>query len=396
MQALIEKHIRRISHIKPTFERSAIEFLNLDHRLLGIAGARGTGKTTMLLQHARKQPDWQSTTLYASLDDFWFATRTPSSLADEFAKRGGQLLLLDEVHKCPDWARHLKNIYDDLPDLKVVFTGSSLLEILNARVDLSRRAVMHRLQGLSFREYFGIAEGRSFSQVKLSEILEDHVKMAANIVLESKPLQHFDTYLRRGYYPFFRESKKLYYDKLEAVVQMILEIELPLMRSVDIAYVPRIKQLMVIMAESAPFTPNVTKLAERIGISRKTTLEYMRYLEDAGLLMRLFKEAKGISRLQKPDKIYLENANLGYLLSPRAEIGTIRETFFANQLRHTHSLYYPDSGDFKVDGRYLFEVGGKNENRRSTTDEKKIIHALDGIEIGHGNTIPLWLFGFLY
>ncbi len=396
MEELIDKYINRVGGLKFTFERSSLSFLDEDHRLLGIKGARGTGKTTLLLQYAKQQPDWRTKVLYASLDNFWFTTNTLYSLADDFVKKGGNTLLLDEVHKYPGWAQELKNIYDDLPDLKVIFTGSSLLEILNARADLSRRAVVHHLQGLSFREYLALNVGVELPIITLSDIVANHTEIAETILKELKPLAHFQHYLKMGYYPFFKESESLYYHKLEAVVNLILDIELPLLRKLDVAYVAKLKQLLAVLAESTPFVPNMSKLSERIGINRGTLLQYVHYLQEAGLLVNLFKQSTGISQLQKPNKIFLDNTNLAYLLSPKTDIGALRETFFANQIGHLHPLNYPVKGDFLVDGNMIFEVGGKNKTGYQLKDVPNGYLALDDIEYGTGRTIPLWMFGFMY
>jgi hypothetical protein len=396
MEELFEKYITRVSGLRLTFKRSSLSFLDEEHRLLGIKGARGTGKTTLLLQYAKKQPDWRNKVLYASLDNFWFTTHTLYSLADQFVKKGGHTLLLDEVHKYPGWAQELKNIYDEMPDLKVIFTGSSLLEILNAKAGLSRRAVVHHLQGLSFREYLALHVGIHLPIAGLEDILQNHTEIAETVLEEVKPLAHFQHYLQMGYYPFFKESEKLYYHKLEAVLNLILDIELPLLRKLDVAYVAKLKQLLAVLAESTPFVPNMSKLSERLGINRGTLLQYVHYLQEAGLLVNLFKQSHGISQLQKPNKIFLDNTNLSYLLSPVGDIGAIRETFFANQMGHLHQLNYPTKGDFLVNGNLTFEVGGKNKTDDQLKDINNGYLALDDIEYGTGHTIPLWLFGFMY
>ncbi|MCA1752363.1 MAG: AAA family ATPase [Flavobacteriales bacterium] len=358
MEALQDKYLARIRALKLNFERSAIDLLDTEHRLIGIKGPRGTGKTTMLLQYARKQANFRAEVLYASLDSFWFAGNSLYRLADEFVKKGGRTLLLDEVHKYTNWAQELKNIYDDFADLKVIFTGSSLLEILTARADLSRRAVVYELQGLSFREYIALETGRTVSVVDFDDLISGHAEIAAGILEEVKPFAHLDAYLRHGYYPFYNESVSLYPHKLEAVINMILEVELPQLRALDVAYTSKLRQLLSILAESAPFVPNATKLSERIGINRLTLLQYLHHLRDAGLLIHLNKQGKGISQLQKPAKLYLDNTNLAYLLSEQTNTGTLRETFFANQVGVVHDINYTDQGDFLVAVRWSFEVGG--------------------------------------
>lgn len=396
MEYLVEKYIKRINSLKFPFIRSGIEFLSKDHRLLGIKGPRGTGKTTLLLQYAKSQPDWRTKVLYTSLDTFWFSTHTIYDLADDFVKRDGQILLLDEVHKYEGWARELKNIYDDFPDLKVIFTGSSLLQILNARADLSRRAVVREMKGLSFREFLSLELGIELKPITLPDLLKNHQDKEQEVLAEVKPLAHFQNYLKMGYYPFYRESKTLYYYKLESIVNLILEIELPQLRNLAIGYVPKLKQLLAVIAESSPFIPNMSELSELIGINRTTLLQYVHYLQEAGLLTNLFKKGQGISQLQKPNKIYLDNTNLSYMLASNTDKGSLRETFFANQVSFQNKLNHPVKGDFLVDGKYTFEIGGKNRNTSQIKNIPNSYLALDDIEFGSGHSIPLWLFGFLY
>jgi len=252
-----------------------MDIIRWDARLVGIKGARGIGKTTLLLQYIKKNLPLDQSTLYVSLDNIWFAENSLSALTDNFVKRGGKFLFLDEVHKYPSWSQELKNIYDDYPQLKVVFTGSSLLEILNARADLSRRAVVYSMQGLSYREFLNFKLGLNLPIVTLNEILEKHSLLSRKIISKVKPLQYFSEYLKAGYYPFFQEIPELYFQRIEEVVNMTLEIELPLLRKVDVTYVSRLKQMLQIISESVPFIPNVTKLSERIGLNRNTFITYL-------------------------------------------------------------------------------------------------------------------------
>lgn len=304
---------------------------------------------------------------------------------------------MDEVHKYSGWAQELKNINDSYPNLKIVFTGSSLLEILNARADLSRRAVVYTMQGFSFREYIGVESGTLLKPLSLDQILENHIEVTQQINDKIKPLQYFDSYLKHGYYPFYREGLDLYEIRLGEVVNMILEIELPLLRNVDMAYVTKVKQLLVIIAESVPFVPNVSKLSDKIGINRATLLSYLNYLDEIGLTYNLYKDPYGISKLQKPSKVYLENTNLIFLLARNnANIGNLRETFFSNQLRYRHTLGYTDLGDFLVDGQFTFEIGGKGKSHKQIKTVANSYVVADNILYGSQNKIPLWLFGFLY
>lgn len=398
MERLVESFRFKLDFISTDFVRSLEADINWNARLIGIKGARGVGKTTLLLQHIKmKLSAALDRTLFVSLDSIWFTNNTLVALADDFVKRGGQYLFLDEVHRYPNWSQELKNIYDDYPGLKVVFTGSSLLEILNARADLSRRAVVYTMQGLSFREYLSIETKQNFEKLSLEHILNNHTDIVPLITSKVRPLQYFNGYLKQGYYPFYKEELDLYVPRLEEVINMMLELELPLLRGLDLAYVPKIKQLLLIIAESVPFVPNVSKLSEKMGISRSTLLLYLHYLAEIGLTINLFKESGGISMLQKPLKVYLENSNLMYVLARQtSNTGNVRETFFANQLIYKNNIRYSEKGDFLVNEKYVFEIGGKDKSSKQLQGMENAFIVADDIEYGFQNKIPLWLFGFLY
>jgi len=398
MERLFEYYNRRLQHVDSRVIRDFESMISWDARLVGIKGARGCGKTTLILQHILKEfsHDYEKA-LYLSLDNIWFADHSLIDIADYFVKRGGTHLFLDEVHKYPQWTAEIKNLYDEYPDLYIVFTGSSLLEINDARVDLSRRALMYELPGLSFREYLWIITDEMFPALSLDEILEHHVSAAQQINMHIKPFEFFEDYLKMGYYPYFLEGKQDYSQRLNETVIMILEQELPLLRSIETAYVQKLKQLMSIIAESAPFIPNVSRLSERIGIHRSTFLSYMNYLSQARLVRPLYTHARGLNSLQKPNKLFLDNTNLMHVLSSEnPNIGNMRETFFANQVSHIARMQYSQVGDFLVDNRFTIEIGGKNKTRKQLRGSPEAFVAADDIEYGHGKTIPLWLFGFLY
>ena len=399
MERIVEKFRKKLSLTTIDFIRSLMDEINWEARMIGIKGARGVGKTTLMLQYIKKHFEHDPAVLYVSLDDIWFSDNKLADLADRFVKQGGKLLFLDEVHKYPGWSRELKNIYDDLPELKIVFTGSSLLEILNARADLSRRAIIYRMQGLSFREYLNFELGLKLIPHSLDEVLHNHLKISSEVTSEIKPLKHFSRYLREGYYPFYKEIPELYYTRLGEIINMIIEIELPLLRGVDVSYSSKLKQMLLIISESAPFIPNISKLSERTGINRNTFISYLNFLCEAGLLRNLYRDSHGITRLQKPEKIFLENTNIAFALgNGLPEKGNIRETFFANQLSYGHSLTIPENGDFLADNSRTFEIGGRgkdNKQLNKATVNNGFI-ASDDIEFGNGNKIPLWMFGFLY
>jgi predicted AAA+ superfamily ATPase len=397
MEDLLEKSFKKIDSVSMDFVRSVSDEIHWEARLIGIKGARGVGKTTLLLQHIKQRLPLDHTVLYVSLDNIWFGKNSLLGLADSFAKMGGKFLFLDEVHKYPNWSVEIKNIYDDYPELQVVFTGSSMLEILNARADLSRRAVIYSMQGLSFREYLAIKTGHSFPIVSLQELLSNHIDISRQVLESLKPLEHFPEYLKHGYFPFFQEVPSLYHLRLEEVINMTLEIELPLLRQVDIAYVPRLRHLLQVISESVPFIPNISKLSERIGINRNTLISYLYFLQEAHLTHNLYKDIKGISQMQKPEKIYFENTNFQYALNaPRVDTGNLRETFFVNQLSKDHEIEYVKDGDFRIDGKYTFEVGGKNKTATQTQGISDSYIAADDIEYGNAKKVPLWLFGFLH
>ncbi|MDY0315468.1 MAG: AAA family ATPase [Bacteroidales bacterium] len=398
MESLATQFQQRLQYVSVDFVRSIMDEINWEAQLIGIKGARGIGKTTLLLQYIKLHLSEElDKTMYVSLDSVWFSNYSLLDFAGEFERKGGKYLFLDEVHKYQNWAQELKNIYDSYPLLKVVFTSSSLLEILNARADLSRRAVIYTMQGFSFREYLSFETGINFEKITLEQILNNHQNEASKINEKIRPFQHFDKYLKQGYYPFYTEQADLYPLRLGEIVNMMLEIELPLLRNVKIEYITRIKQLLLIIAESVPFIPNISKLSEKIGLNRASLLSYFHYLDEIGLTRNLFRKAHGISRLQKPAKIWLENTNLAFLLAKEnANEGNLRETFFANQLAYRHDLLYTEKGDFLINEKYNFEIGGKNKTDKQIKFMENSYIASDNIEYGFGNKIPLWLFGFLY
>lgn len=397
MESVLEKSADKIKSVQTAFVRGDIDTIDWSPRLVGIKGSRGVGKTTLLLQYLKKNFKNDDSAVYITLDNLWFSRNRLEDFIDTFVKMGGRHLFIDEIHKYPEWSQILKNSYDDYPDLKIVFTGSSMLEILNSRADLSRRAVVYTMQGLSFREFLNLHLDLNIPVYSFDYILNNHKQISDEILELTKPLKYFDTYLRSGYYPFYKELPNHYFYKIEEVVNMILEIELPLMRNLEISYVPKLKQIMQIIAESVPFIPNVSKLSERIGINRNTFLNYLFYLAEAKLTLNIYKNVSGITKLQKPDKIYLENTNMIYALAPKmANEGNLRETFFVNQLAFKNKLEYSDKGDFRVNDMFTFEVGGKSKTGLQIKNVDNSYIVADNIEFGYGNKIPLWQFGLMY
>lgn len=393
MEILYELYFKLLKTVDMRFQRSLIGKIHWDKRLIGITGGRGVGKTTLLLQYLKKKyPGANKEGLYVSMDHIWFSRNSLLDLVDNFSKTGGKVLVLDEVHKYPNWSREIKNVYDFYPEIQIIFTGSSLLEILNASADLSRRAVLYSLKGLSYREFLEFDQGIGFPVLNFEDIIQHHVEMSYEISGRVKPLQFWKPYLEHGHYPFYKEAGELYHQQLQSVVNLILEVELPLLRKVEIAYISKIKQLLAILADSVPFIPNISKLSKKIGINRTTLLSYLHFLQESELIYGLYQNNEGISILQKPEKIYLNNPNLAFALGNKVDIGNIRETFFLNQVSDGHELTLPPGFDFQVDRKWLVEVGCKNKKLMKECD----VIAMDDLEIGHDKKIPLWLFGFLY
>lgn len=398
MEKLIELFRKKMTGPLSVFERELERKINWNARLISVRGSRGTGKTTLFLQHIKKTfSNNLNKVLYVNLDNIYFSNNTLVELAEKFASRGGTHLFIDEVHKYENWSKEIKNLYDDFPELHIAFTGSSLLEILNGRADLSRRTLVYELTGLSFREYLSLIKAHDFPIFTLEEILKNNEQISAEIASKIKPFEFFDDYLSFGYYPYFLEGKDDYFNRLNETLNMILEVELPMLRGLEIAYIPRIKKLLAVIGESAPFIPNITQLAAKIGISRQTLLIYLKYLEDAKLINQLYKKSRGLSVLEKPEKILMENTNLIELFNgENANTGSRRETFVLNQLLHSHKVDFSEESDFFVDSKYTFEVGGKNKKRKQIQEIPDSYIIADDIEFGTDRQIPIWLLGFMY
>lgn len=398
MEKLIELFRKKMTGPLPVFERELERKINWNARLISVRGSRGTGKTTLFLQHIKKTfSNNLNKVLYVNLDNIYFSNNTLVKLAEKFASRGGTHLFIDEVHKYENWSKEIKNLYDDFPELHIAFTGSSLLEILNGRADLSRRTLVYELTGLSFREYLSLIKAHDFPIFTLEEILKNNEQISAEIASKIKPFEFFDDYLSFGYYPYFLEGKDDYFNRLNETLNMILEVELPMLRGLEIAYIPRIKKLLAVIGESAPFIPNITQLAAKIGISRQTLLIYLKYLEDAKLINQLYKKSRGLSVLEKPEKILMENTNLIELFNgENANTDSRRETFVLNQLLHSHKVDFSEESDFFVDSKYTFEVGGKNKKRKQIQEIPDSYIIADDIEFGTDRRIPIWLLGFMY
>lgn len=404
MVELFENSNMLINNIDLRLKRSTFEKINWEGRLVEINGARGVGKSTMLLQKANMlNTDLKNRALYVSLDDPYFYKNNLIEVADEFLKYGGKFLFLDEVHRYPskypehDWSSELKTIYDRFPQLSVVYSGSSILKLLKAKGDLSRRRITYNVPGLSFREYLYFFGVYDFQPISLDDILVNHIEIANEINTKIKVIPHFKSYLKYGYYPFYTEAPDHYFERLKDVITVILENDIPAVTDIPFATSVKLKKLLSVISESAPYTPNFSLISKELYIpDQRTLLKYFSYLEKAELIMNLSKEARGNQILRKPNKVFLDNTNLYYCFYTTPNTGTQRETFFANQVRYKHTLTYPDKGDFLVDESLIFEIGGKNKTGGQLKNIPEAYLALDDIESGYGKTIPLWMFGFLY
>lgn len=396
MQRLYSQFYEKYALVQTNQVRNFIHTIDWGNRFIGIKGSRGVGKTTLLLQYIRLNFKPDKSVLYISLDNLYFLENSLYELVDDFYKKGGQFIAIDEVHKYANWALEIKNIYDNMPDLKLVFTGSSLLHINQAKADLSRRVVVYDMPGLSFREFLQFETSINFSSYSLQEIVENHVALSIEITQKVKPLHHFANYLNYGYYPFYLENKRSFHQKLSEVVLTVLEVDIPQHALVQTANIVMLKKLLAVISNSVPFKPNMNSISERTGISLNTMKNYLKLLNEAQLLHLLYVEDKGINSLGKPEKIYLNNSNLMYNLGKDADIGTIRETFFFNQLQQASSVYASQHVDFEVKEGYLFALGGRNKKAYQIKNKEASFLVKDGIEIGTDLNIPLWLFGFLY
>jgi len=398
MDKLFQYSTARIDAVTTVFKRYLWTRVNWDNRLNIIIGARGVGKTTLLLQYIKEnlfhKPD---EVIFVNLDDLYFSRNTLVDFVDAFVKRGGKHIFIDEVHKYRNWSQEVKNVYDYFPGLKIIITGSSALDIYKGQADLSRRAILYKMNGLSFREFIELKHGHYFPALELEEILRNPMNEISAILKRIKPIKLFEKYLSSGYYPFFTEGEPEYHTRLKQTVNHILDIDLPSVENIDFNAVYKLKKLVSILSEIVPYKPNISKLSGQIGVSRETLVKYLYLLERADLLMLLQAGTHGISKMNKPEKIYLNNSNLvATLASDSFNVGTMRETFFFNQLRVNHSPLYSDRGDFVVDNKYTFEIGGKHKTRKQITGIDNAFIAADNIEFSSQNKIPLWLFGFLY
>lgn len=385
-----------LRNVKNEFRRYLHEKINWNQRMIAIKGPRGAGKTTLMLQYLKYDLGLPETALYITADHTWFYNHTLLETANDWYKHGGKILIIDEVHKYKNWSVEIKNIYDGLPDMQIIFSASSALDIYRGEADLSRRVVSYMLAGLSFREYLQFSTNLNFDTITINDIYTNHRNLSRIINEKLRPLPAFRKYTEVGYLPIFIEGEDTYLLKLNQIINTIVDTDLAYIAAYNSGTANKVKKLLAVIAESVPFKPNIAALARKLDLSRDSVYQYIYQLGDARLLNTLSSEGKGVSTLQKPDKIYLENTNLAYALRNKPDIGNILETFVFNQLYNAgFEVSFPKAGDFIFDD-YTVEIGGKN---KTTTQVKHLDNYLivsDDIEMGVGNKVPIWLFGFLY
>lgn len=394
-----------IQQVNPGFNRYLFKKINWESRLIEILGSRGVGKTTLMLQKAKiLNSEKPNQAVYLSLDDKLMYGHSIVDIAEELVKYGVQYLFLDEVHKYPpklkgyDWSAEIKSSYDRFPGLNIVYSGSSALKIYKEHGDLSRRKSSYRLAGLSFREYLELNGILSFESVQLEDLIAKHQEISSEITSRIKIIPHFKQYLKTGYFPFYNEDPSSYYSRLNNIINVIIETDIPAVSDISFETSLKLKKLLAAIASTVPFVPSLLKLRRELFIAdQRTLLKYLDFLEKAEVVTTLAQVAKGTKIMQKPDKIYLGNTNYIYGLNMSGdEIGTIREIFFESQLSVGHRLRLPREGDFLVNDRFVFEVGGKNKTSSQIKELKNAFLVLDDIENGVFNQLPLWMVGFLY
>ena len=400
MEALIKRHLNRMQTVKLDFVRSLMDEIDWNERLLMIKGQKGVGKTTLMTQRILQVYGPTNTTdvLYASLDNIYFSTHRLLDFIEQFHAQGGKHLFLDEVHKYEGWSLEIKNAYDEFEDMHIVLSGSSLINLTGGEADLSRRCISYTMLGLSFREHLRMFYQKAFRKRTLQEILTEGNSLCAEVNAQLRPLPLFSEYLRYGYYPFLKEGQNNYYVRIENIVNAIIEEELPQLRKLDVGNIRKVKSLLGILSSNVPYTVDTVKLSSMAEISRTTLLQYLQNLSEAKLIQLLYSDVTNVKRLQKPDKIYMENTNMLHALTTtQVNEGTEREVFFINQLSAAHVVEYSKtSADFTIDHQFTIEVGGRSKDGKQIAGVANAYIASADEEYVLGNKIPLWLFGFLY
>lgn len=392
MDNLIQIHQTLIGNHSETIRRELIREVDWSHRMICVKGFRGVGKTTFLLDLIReKYPDDKSC-LYVNLNNFYFTKRKVFSFADEFYKKGGKVLVLDQIHKYPEWAEELRACYDAFPELTIIFSASPVLRVIEGNEQLKDIVKVYHLEGLSFREFLNFKGNFRFRRYTLDEIVTNHVAIAGEITGQVKPLAYLNEYLQTGFYPYFLNNHSFYGESLLKHVNLALEIDVTYLNQIELKYLPKLRKLLQVVCAQVPFCPNVSKMSHDVETSRATIMNYLRYLKNARLVNLLFSNG-GNGELKKPDLVYAHDTNILYAVGPEnISNRNLRTTFFYNQVGYQHDVKYSDKADFKVDGKYDFSIGGKY----TVPVNETCFAAADMIEEGQGNVIPLWLFGFLY
>ena len=396
LRPIVDFYRSKLAQVTPDFKRYLYHQINWDSRVIGIKGERGVGKTTMLLQRIKEKYANPNDAFYMSLDHYWFKTHTLQDLVTFLYNHGVTEMYIDEVHKYQGWSSILKNLVDQYADLRIVYTGSSLLEIDNSKVDMSRRQTPYTLKGMSFREYLEYEGILKMNAVSLESLLSNHVSIAMSIISQTKVLKEFNKYLEHGMYPFYKDAGADFLTRLKEVVNTVIESDLPAVEKITYETIEKCKKLFMIIAEKVPLQPNVERLAASLSTTRDTLLSIIYKLDRAEVLELLTVELKSYKKLVNPAKIYLGNTNLMYAFTPKIEVGTLRETFFIDQLSAVSTVQMPSKGDFLVGGKYLFEIGGPSKDFEQIAGIPDSYVGADEIETGYGAIIPLWMFGLLY
>lgn len=391
MEKLIQRYNDQINRTDTYFVRYLQNDVNWNAKLNAILGARGVGKTTLIFQHI-KLSNQRNVSLVVFADDIYFSKNTLLDLADSFYKNGGKYLYIDEIHKYPNWSTEIKNIYDQIPDLNIVYTGSSILDLEKGGADLSRRQLKNYMYGMSFREWLKMEKGIKLPQLSLEQIIENEISFPYT---DFRPLPLFKEYLNKGYYPFYKDIN--YNERLIAVIEQTLEVDIPQFAGLSVGVMRKLKQLMQIISQISPFKPNYSDLARDISVNRSDLKDYLFYMEKSGMIQSLISSEKGLNLLSKVEKIYLDNTNLMTALSNEAtNIGNMRETFFFNQLKVKNQVTSSPASDFLVNNKYTFEIGGRKKGKKQIKDIDNSYIVKDDIEYAYSNVIPLWAFGFNY
>ena len=396
IRMIYDMSAERIRETDTSFHRYLFDEIDWDARVVALDGPRGVGKTTMFLQHLRENQSESDSPLYVSIDNVWLNAQELYELVQHHVRHGGGSVYIDEIHYLSDWQNLIKSLYDNFKKLKIAYTGSSILRLASGKADLSRRQIEYTLAGMSFREFLEFEGCGSFEEHELDDILKNHVAIADKIATKTKIVPKFEQYLDHGYYPFYKEEPRHFHRKLLQVVNQVLDVDLPKVEDVTTETIRKTRRMLTILAESTPQTPNTSRLSRSLEMDRKQGLKILHALRRSGLVGMLAEDADALKHLCSPNKLFCDNTNLMRALTPTPDKGTLREVFFNNQLSVRNTTAFPTRGDSLVDGKHLFEIGGEKKTFAQIKDMPDSYLAVDGIEVGRGCRIPLWLFGFLY